>query len=382
MCCVIGILTSIVSWPPAVIARVARTIAFVAVVAAHAARGAQRSRKGTRCTTSTDGDDMFLLSSRPRVVGISLLLATTSFAQQRALESAPRPASGEVAGPQHQDRDSDPYARLDVFVGARLRLASESVSAGDKDASGANNNSERSSITPRIAHLIVDASDGSIDFAAITTGDWLGAPPRQILVPMTAIQLDRTSTSRDADAKPTLILSATRERVATLPAYDDATIAKRELADVVHEAQEAWERPPTAKAEEDGARPASASRSKSDSEPPRWVMGERVRSIPPAANDEKLGSITECIVDRECQRIRFLVVADKEANLLVPFSAFRLTNRSDQLTWLLDLPCKQVHEHGVAYEKPSHGIVDLAAATKALGAYKRSEANVNRDQKR
>lgn len=328
-----------------------------------------------------------MLIPRPgtRLLAACLLLASLTLAQRVTLESPPRPASANAAAPQEKDRTNDPYARLDSFVGARLRLATDSPSKDDKDASGATKEKgDPPSPAAQVVHLIVDAANGSIEFAAITTGDWLGSPPRQIVVPMSAIQLDRASTGQEMDSRPALILSATRERLATLPAFDDATIAKRGLPDIVQDARDAWERPAKANAEEDGARPASASLSKAAAELPRWVMGERVRSLPAAASDEKLGSITECLVDNECRRLRFFVVTTKDASLLVPFSAFRLTNQSDHLTWLLDLPCKQIHENGVEYKKPERGLIDLGAATKALGAYRRSDttAHGDRDQKR
>lgn len=310
--------------------------------------------------------------------GLGALLANHAVAQHATAESKPRSGDNAAVGLQEQGKSVDPFSRLESFVGARVRLfgdddAEGAVKSGNKEGKGEESNATPT-LVPVVSRLVIDTSDGSVEAAIISTGDWVGSPDKLLLVPMSAMRRDTQVRDTTAMAGPEMILGATRGRLATLPAFDMKDVDKRGIVAVVQDALAAWEKSGKSGGDAAETHPASARRS---SEPGNTattlILAEQIRPAQVRARDGKLGTIKECFADNDCQRLRFVVVTADGTDLLLPYSALHFVHRTDGDEWLIDQPARSLRENSVEYKKPPDRLIDPSAAQRAVDAHRISK---------
>ncbi|MBI5849413.1 MAG: hypothetical protein HZB39_00005 [Planctomycetes bacterium] len=221
---------------------------------------------------------------------------------------------------------------------------------------------------------MLDTSDGSVVAAVLSTGDWVGSPDKLLVVPMSAMHRDTKVRDTDAMAGPEMILSATRARLATLPAFDTKDVEKRGLVAVVQDALTAWEKSARPGSDAAEAQPASAGRSgETGTIATTLILAEQIRPAQVRARDGKFGTVKECFADSDCRRLRFVVVTADGTDLLVPFSALHFVHRTDGDEWLIDQPATALRENSVEYKKPADRLIDPSAAQRAVDAHRISK---------
>lgn len=318
---------------------------------------------------------MIMQKLGPLSAGLCALLAHHAVAQHATTESKPRSSDSVAVGIQDQGKSVDPFSRLESFVGARVRLFGEDdAENADKSGKTDSQGDAIKTLAPVVSRLVLDTSDGSVEAAIISTGDWVGSPDKLLVVPMSAMRRDTQVRDTGAMAGPEMILGATRGRLATLPAFDMKDVEKRGLVAVVQDALAAWEKSGKPDGDAAEAHPASARRTGEPSDTATTlILAEQIRPAQVRASDGKFGTIKECFADSDCHRLRFVVVTADGTDLLVPFSALHFVHRTDGDEWLIDQPARSLRENGVEYQKPADRLIDPSAAQRAVDAHRISK---------
>ena len=304
------------------------------------------------------------------------------------------------------------YCSIGEVVGAKVAMnpGAEARREAEKDGEPAK------PPTGKIQDVLVDSETGKLDCAIVSFGGFIGIGDKTVAVPFGALKWNAAHERFD--------LTASEDRLKALPSFDLGKARKENLdeaRDVAHshwragakteeavgpigDAKEAErkeaERREAERNKEVGRKegdrknvdPQGRERETADatvtkpgeaksiagtkffSLPTRYVAATEIDDYPVYATAEKIGSISDLIVDNSKSAITLAVVKRGGAlgiggtELLVPFRAIKLASSGDEK--VLCMCCAQNElETAVVYEKPKHGVVDEEAAKRALASH-------------
>ena len=296
------------------------------------------------------------------------------------------------------------YCSLSKVIGATVRMhpGAEARREAEKDGDTAKKPEGK------IDDVILDGHDGSLQYAVISWGGFIGIGDKTVAVPVSALTW--------IPAHERFELAASEDRLRALPAFDLSRARKNGLDTAYATLNTQWRT--TGAAEASGGagevRDASGSKLERDAKEaarevkeeakeagrevkeaakdvarevkgePRVVEGTKFYLVPTRymcaseiddynvyAGNEKLGSVSDVLVDRAKRNVPLVIVKRGGAlgvggtEYLVPFHAMHECTSGDERVHCLNFDVHKL-DTAVVYEKPKHGIVEAEAARRAL----------------
>lgn len=318
-----------------------------------------------------------------------------------------------------QDPKSKPeYCSIGKVVGAKVVMnpGAEAKREAERDGEPAKQP------TAKIQDVLVDSENGKLDCAIVSFGGFAGIGDKTVALPFSALKWN--------EAHERFELSASEDRLKALPSFELGKARKDNLDEARNVAHSHWragarteeasgpigeskdvdrkeadrreaERKEAEKKEAGevgkrvgengrerekdireqdpttaGTKPEAKSitGTKFFSLPTRFVSASEIDDYPVYATAEKIGSISDLIVDNSKSAITLAVVKRGGAlgiggtELLVPFRAIKLCSSGDEKVLCMNVAANEL-ETAVVYEKPKHGIVDAESAKRALASH-------------
>jgi hypothetical protein len=292
-----------------------------------------------------------------------------------------------TATPLHED--------LEDLIGAKVSFAP----GADEMAEAARDDDSPDRPTGTVKDFLVCRVTGTLAFALVSTGGWVGVGDRLVAVPTDLLTWDPN--------EDRFFTRATEDQIEKLPAIDEDAIEDDEVDAAFVRAEESWMTvdPTRAKPLVDADRPRGAMadlRSLSDAEkesmrrehdakvtalihntnltiaPVKFVLASGLDELDLRVVDGEFGEVTKVIADTNARKIDFVVVKRGgvagigATEYLVPCEAVALTRvrdddgdpDDDEVALLVPIPSVEL-ENAVKYEDPDDGVVAVEDARRA-----------------
>jgi sporulation protein YlmC with PRC-barrel domain/gas vesicle protein len=303
------------------------------------------------------------------------------------------------------------YCSLSKLIGATVRMhpGAEARREAEKDGETAKKPEGK------IQDVIVDCHDGSLQYAVVSWGGFIGIGDKTVAVPVSALTW--------IPAHERFELAASEDRLRALPAFDLSQARKTGLDAAYDTLQTQWRTTGVADASGTTGDVRDASGSKLEREakeagreikeagrevkeevkeagreikdeareikrdvtgeartlegtkfylvPARYMCASEIDDHNVYAGNEKLGSISDVLVDRSKRSVPLVVVKRGGAlgmggtEYLVPFRALHQCTSGDERVHCVKADVHKL-DAAVVYEKPKSGIVEAEAARRAL----------------
>jgi len=286
----------------------------------------------------------------------------------------PQAGSKPVTKPgqnQAQDAASGSYTSTDHIVGAKVTLSADAEAL--REAAREGEKAERP--TAKATEWLIDGHDGSVRYAVVSLGGFLGIGDKVVLVPAGDLRWNQSAQEFQLDW--------TAEQLKTRTPFDLAKACEQGLdASCMAAAATAPQDADMPRADKDVAE-ATAKRSAALATAnlvlpkSRLCKASELSALPVHAGSEEFGKVSDLIIDRGQRRV-VLAVVDHGTTLgmggtsyLVPFDRLSPCTKSgadaNQPTMLCAATStKDELRKCVVYEQPKDGVVDPAAAKQAL----------------
>jgi sporulation protein YlmC with PRC-barrel domain len=313
-----------------------------------------------------------------------LLLATATTvslsAQEPSTRTPPeaRTQDPRVTSDQKQNYEgTDRWASTSKLIGAKVRMMPgvearrEAAEEGDaaKRPEG------------KIDELLTDCHTGEVQYAVVSFGGFIGIGDKTVLVSAKDLRWNQPTERFE--------LSASEDQLKAMPDFDIATAEKHGFDSSTAYMNPARVGERDARAEEASGRDTRDARDASGTTdrkvervmvegttfhlvPARLCRVTKLDDYPVYSGTEKWGKVTDLLVDRNENRISLAVVSHGTTlgmggkDYLVPFTNLK-TCVSGNDTVLCSPPAAATKlESSVIYEKPKTGVVDPAAAQRAM----------------
>jgi len=303
------------------------------------------------------------------------------------------------------------YCSLGKLIGATVRMHPGAEARREAQQDGETAKKPEG----KIDDVIVDCHDGSLQYAVVSWGGFIGIGDKTVAVPVSALTW--------IPAHERFELAASEDRLRALPAFDlsqarkngldaayetlhtqwrttgvaeasgtagdvrdasgtklerDVKEAGREVKEEVKEAgREVNEAAKEAGREiKEGAREIKGEARAVEGTkfylvPARYMCASEIDDYNVYAGNEKFGSVSDVLIDRSKRSIPLVVVKRGGAlgmggtEYLVPFRALHECTSGDERVHCLNFDLKKL-DTAVVYEKPKSGIVEAEAARRAL----------------
>lgn len=270
-----------------------------------------------------------------------------------------------------QDHTMAPaYTSTDRLVGAKVALAPSAEEKVEADRKG----EKPDAPTGTAIEWLVDAHDGAVQYAVISTGGLLGIGDRTVLVPASDLRWNQAKeqfqlhmTPQQLEARTPFDLDKACETGLDAAAKTAGGPLKNERGTTEASAK------PVGKVQDTSFVAANC----------RLCKASELSTLPVHAGNDEFGKVSDLIVDRGQHQI-VLAVVDHGTTLgmggtayLVPFDKLTPCSKNGD-AGELDLLCvpgstKEELKKSVVYEKPQDGVVDPSAAKQALASATRRQ---------
>lgn len=300
------------------------------------------------------------LRSFAAATALATLLTISLSAQQKQGENdegkSKEPASLKV------ERTGPDYTSTSRILGADVFLAASAEAVEEARKNGKTAEPGKASVTD----WLVRSSDGTLDYAVVSVGGLFGIGDKTVLVPTADLKWNNSMerftlgwTKAELEARPVFDLAQ-----ATAAGIDNACAAalpNKALA--VKKPVDASVTPTTTIPGTTFLRPTS-----------ELCRASAIVSLPVYAGAEEFGKISDLIIDRKQHKIVLAVVSHDTTlglggtNYLVPLVDLKMCAKEGGAMLLCaTMKSGKQLESSVVFEKPKNGVVDPAAASKALG---------------
>lgn len=271
-------------------------------------------------------------------------------------------------------KDKPEYCSISKLVGAKVRMdaGAEARREAAKDGEAAKKP------TGKIDEVLVDLRDGSLDYAVISFGGFVGIGDKTVAVPCSSLTWNQEQERFE--------LAATEDRLKALPSFDLGKARKAGLDNACADLHQHWI--PEEGASEElkrwhrEAKEASAVKPGEAKVldgtafyviPARLVAATEIDDFPVYTSKEKFGKVNDLLVDRGSHAISLAVVKRGGAlgiggtEYLVPFRALNFCTSGEERVLCVNCDTTKL-ETAIVYEKPKNGIVEADAARRALAS--------------
>lgn len=252
---------------------------------------------------------------------------------------------------------SSHYVALDKIIGAEVRM--QAAAAERREAAEDGEQADRPK--GEIENLIIDTSDGSIDWAIVSVGGLLGIGERNAAVPLAKLQC-----TTDEDGDPVFTIAMTKADLEARPKFDASEAKKEGLRNAVRKMGVREAGADKSKAGTGEAADKSEAVAKEALSGPHLVLASDMKDFDVHAMTEKFGSVDKVFVDRDRHCVDFVVVSHGgvvgigDSHYLVPLAACKLIERDDT-TALQVSKTKEEFASAPKYEEPESGREPLSA---------------------
>lgn len=291
------------------------------------------------------------------IAAFSASLIATGAVAQEARPAAP------LAQKSAKAMTSGRHVTLDKIVGATVRMQASAEDSREAAKEGEQADRPKG----EIGNLIIDASDGSIDWAIVSVGGLLGIGEHDVAVPLSKLQC-----TTDKDGGLEFTIAMTKAELKAEPKFDASEAKKTGLRDAVRAlgVREVGRG-------SDGevrVREAAADKAKGKLDDtamealngPRLILASDLKGCQVHAKSEKFGSVDQVLVDNDSHCVDYLVVSHcgvvgiGDSTYLVPMAACKLIEHDDKAVLQIS---KNSEEFSGApkYAKPEKGHDPLSA---------------------
>lgn len=305
--------------------------------------------------------------------------AVASLGLGLAQESQPKPtqppASGQVCATDYCSASKVLGAEVRMNPGAEARREAEKEGEAAKRPKG------------KIEDVLVDGRTGEIKYAVVSWGGFIGIGDKTVAVPVSLLTWSPAHERFD--------LAASEDRLKECPAYDLDKARKAGLDNSARTIDGQWRTAADAsasKSDKDAKEAKETKDAKADKDMPQgteerrvvtgttfvvvpthYVTLSEIDDHPIYAGTEKFGKVSDVLVDRGQRNVALLVVKRGGAlgvggtEYLVPFRGLYYCSAPNGTDRMYCSECNTAKfETAVLYEKPKKGVVDEAAAKRAL----------------
>jgi hypothetical protein len=265
---------------------------------------------------------------------------------------------------------SSPYTSTDQLVGAKLQLSPDAEALREAAREG----EKAEGPTATATDWLVDGNDGSVQYAVVSLGGFLGIGDKTVLIPAGDLKWNQSAAKFQLDWTADQLKARTpfdlgKACEAGLDASCKAAASTAKGADMP--------RTDKGSTEASGKRNAALQNAQFTAPTDRLCKASALSALPVHAGSEQFGKVSDLIVDRRQHRV-VLAVVDHGTTLgmggtsyLVPYTKLtpcvKSGDQANEPTMLCAATStKDELTKCVVYEQPKVGVVDPAAAKKAL----------------
>jgi hypothetical protein len=271
------------------------------------------------------------------------------------------------------------YCSSSKIVGATVRMAPGAESRREAEKEGETAKRPEG----KIDDVIVDRASGGLKYAVISFGGFLGINDKTVAVPCSELTW--------IPAHERFEVASSEDRLRALPPFDLSKARKTGLDAAATTIETQWnEAAKAAGTKGDTKEPATKepARQAQDASMPKleakplagtpfhtmpvhYITLTEVDDYPVYAGSEKFGAISDLLVDRDKRSLALVVLKRGGAlgiggtEYLIPYRAVNYCSSGEERVHCLCCDTGKL-ETAVVYEKPKHGVVDAAAAKRAL----------------
>ncbi len=267
---------------------------------------------------------------------------------------------------------SPDYCSMSKILGAKVRMSPgvEAKQEAQKDGEAAKGPEGK------IDDVLIDARNGSLQYAVLSFGGFVGIGDKTVAVPCSALTWNKSYERFE--------LAASEDRLKAMPAFDLSKARKSGLDKACETVQAQWRTATGATVEASGTTGAvkeATATKKVEAKPltgtsfylipNRFVSATEIEGFPVYTGGEKFGKISDLLVDRHAHTLALAIVKRGGTlgiggtEYLVPFCALHSCTSGEERVLCLNCESSAM-ETAVVYEKPKDGIVEAEAAKRAL----------------
>jgi hypothetical protein len=306
--------------------------------------------------------DIQSVSLRSFTAAIALASVLTISLNAQEKEGAKEYDKNKGTAAQKVERTGPEYTTTSRIVGADVYLTASAEAVEEAKKAGKVPEAGKASVT----EWLVRSSDGTLEYAVVSVGGFLGMGDKTVLVPCAELKWNNSMerfalgwTKAELEARPVFDLAQ-----ATAAGIDKACAAAMpNKALAVKATVDASVTPSATIPGTTFLRPSS-----------ELCRVSEITNLPVYAGTEVFGKISDMIVDRKQHQIVLAIVNHDSTlglggtNYLVPLADLKVATREGgSMLLCATMKSGKQLEASVVFEKPKNGVVDPAAAAKALG---------------
>ena len=305
-----------------------------------------------------------------RITACAVASLGIGLAQETQPKATPQqPAAGAVCATDYCSASKLLGAEVRMSPGAQARREAEKEGEVAKQPKG------------KIDDALVDGRTGDIKYAVISFGGFIGIGDKTVAVPVSLLTWSA--------AHERFELATSEDRLKECPAFDLDKARKAGLDSTVKGLDGQWRTAADASASKGDSKDSKDAKDvpKGTEEgrvvagttflvaPTNFVCLSEIDDHPIYAGTEKFGKVSDVLVDRGQRNVALLVVKRGGAlgvggtEYLVPFRSLYYCSAPNGTDRMYCSECNATKfETAVPYEKPKNGVVDEAAAKRALAS--------------